>query len=137
MIIQLLINTGRATDGSPCFCAFSRVSRELRLRARWRVCTFPLASRIIRSRGPLLRLRPGKRSPPETSTNRSGSGRSRKDRGESSDAIVLGAELAAASQAEQRRLARAQPARSPMPDQEYDFESGEMSLVRPVPQPVE
>ncbi|HKB41748.1 MAG TPA: hypothetical protein VKD72_35310, partial [Gemmataceae bacterium] len=71
------------------------------------------------------------------STNRSGSGRSRKDRGESSDAIVLGAELAAASQAEQRRLARAQPARSPMPDQEYDFESGEMSLLRPVPQPLD
>jgi len=71
------------------------------------------------------------------STNRSGSGRSRKDRGESSDAIVLGAELAAASQAERRRLARAQPARSPMPDQEYDFESGEMSLLRPVPQPLD
>jgi hypothetical protein len=74
---------------------------------------------------------------PDMSKKRSGSSRSRKDQGERSDAIVIGVQLAAAAQAEQRRLAKALPAKSPMPKEKYDFECEEMSLLKPVPHPLD
>lgn len=71
------------------------------------------------------------------SKQRSQSGPSRKDRGETSDCIVLGGELAAARQAERRRRSKALLAKSPMPDLEYDFERGELSLLKPVLHPLD
>lgn len=68
---------------------------------------------------------------------RSARGRSRKDKGSTSGCIVLGVQLAAATEAEQRRLADAEPANSPMPGQEYDFERGEMSLLKPAAHPLD
>src|SRR5262245_39022403 len=54
-----------------------------------------------------------------------------------SGAIVLGAELAAAAMAEQQRLAKAQVAKSPMPDLQYDFPCWDVSLIRPVRHPLD
>lgn len=64
---------------------------------------------------------------------RSGSGRSREDQGK----VVMGQQMAAAIRAEQRRLAKAQSAKSPMPEQGYDFEHQFLSLLKPVPHPVD
>jgi len=71
------------------------------------------------------------------SKKRAERGCSRKDKSESPDAIVLGGQLAAAAQAEQRRLAKGQPRKSPMPTQKYDFEGGGMSLLQPARQPLD
>jgi hypothetical protein len=68
------------------------------------------------------------------SSKRSGSGRPRKDQGK---IVVIGQEMAAATRAEQRRLEKAQPARSPMPEQGYDFEHSHLSLLKPVPHPLD
>jgi hypothetical protein len=64
-------------------------------------------------------------------------GRVRQDGGEDSDPVILGGELAAATEAERRRLAKARQGKSPMPDEEYDFERGEMSLLKPVLHPLD
>jgi hypothetical protein len=50
---------------------------------------------------------------------------------------VLGAQLAAAAEAEQRRLARGRPARSPMPPRGYTFGRGELSLLQPTRHPLD
>jgi hypothetical protein len=71
------------------------------------------------------------------SKQRSGSSRSRNARGKSSDVVLLGEQLALAHQTEQRRLAKPQPAKSPMPEQTYHFEAGAMYLLKPVPHPLD
>jgi hypothetical protein len=71
------------------------------------------------------------------SKKRTGGSRSRKAKGASREPVVLGGQLAAAARAEQRRLATARPARSPVPDQEYDFERGGLGLLKPVPHPLD
>jgi hypothetical protein len=67
------------------------------------------------------------------SKKRLGRSGARKDKGDDSDFIVLGGELAAAATAERRRVARAQPAKSPMPDRGDDYPCGPLSLLAPVP----
>jgi hypothetical protein len=56
---------------------------------------------------------------------------------EGTDYIVLGRELASAAAAEERRLARGNLEKSPMPDQAYDHWRGDTRLIRPVPLPLD